>query len=376
MPLDALEVRISLQKLLIVLVVILVPLNFIGLYLSSESSTSLKRTIGAHFKTIAQAEGAAVLHFVNNRVIDVGAIAMESTVVDAVVKANRAYTNMSDEKIGARIGKVENEWATPKADSLAKAMLSSDTSTALRRHRELDPWLLKIIVADINGVPVAATVKPLHYAPVDRKFLDGVSAGGRGGVYVTELLYDEQSKSDYVGVGFPVLDRGSHRFIGMVNALVDVSSLFSGLNREESGRTARTTLIKEDGTVVSAPSVTPSMRLKSDEYAAVRDALGTLQGREAGFVTANLRGENRIVGFADTGLKQTYPNLGWFVMVSQSEDEALASIRTVGHFAFLMVLVGLLMVTLLAVHFFLHRRQQMADIEAVSDNGAGKERAA
>ena len=97
--------------------------------------------------------------------------------MDAVVKANRAYTNMSDEKIGARIGKVENEWATPKADSLAKAMLSSDTSTALRRHRELDPWLLKIIVADINGVPVAATVKPLDYAQVDRKFLDGVSAG-------------------------------------------------------------------------------------------------------------------------------------------------------------------------------------------------------
>ena len=55
--------------------------------------------------------------------------------------------------------------------------------------------------------------------------------------------------------------------------------------------------------------MTPSMRLESDEYAAVRDALGTLQGREAGFVTANLRGENRIVGFADTGLQQTYPNL-------------------------------------------------------------------
>jgi len=376
MPSDTLEVRVSLQKLLILLVVILVPLNFIGLYLSSESGTSLRRTIGEHFKTIAQAEGSAVLHFVNDRVIDVGAITMESTVVDAVTKANRAYANVSDDKIVARVGEVESEWASPKADSLVTAMLSSDTSAALRRHRELDPWLLKIIVEDINGVPVAATDKPLHYAPVDKKFLDAVTAGGRGGVYVSELLYDEQSKSDYVGVGFPVFDRGSHRFIGMVNALVDVSGLFSGLNLEESGRNARTTLIKEDGTVVSAPSVTPSMRLRSEEYAAVRDALGTLQGREAGYVVANMRGENRIVGFADTGLKRNYPNLAWLVMVSQREEEALASIRTVGHFAFLMVLVGLLMVTLLAVHFFLHRRQQMADIEAVEENGAGKNLAA
>jgi len=367
MPLDKLEVRVSLLKLLIALVAILVPLNFIGLYLSSESNTSLQHALGTHFKTLAQAEGTAALQFISDRVIEVNAIAAEPMVVDAVARADRSYEKLSPERTSAKITEVESLWNTPAGDTLVRTMLSSPASGLLRRRRELDPRFLKIIVADENGVPVAATDKPLHYAPVDRKYWQTVSAQGRGGIYVTEILYDEQAGADYVSIGFPVFDESSHRFIGAVNALVDVSSLFSLLNREQTGRTARTTLITEDGTVISAPNVTPSMRLKSEEYAAVRDALGTLRGREAGYVIANLRGGNRVVGFADTGLKQSYPNLSWFVIVSQDEREALASVRTVGYFALLMVVVGLLMVTLLTTYFFLHRRQQLADIEAVGN---------
>ena len=40
MPFDALEIRISLQKLLIGLILIIVPLSVVGLYLTSEAETS------------------------------------------------------------------------------------------------------------------------------------------------------------------------------------------------------------------------------------------------------------------------------------------------------------------------------------------------
>src|SRR5271167_87066 len=234
---------------------------------------------------------------------------------------------------------------------------------SLRHHRQLDPRFLKLIVLDANGVPVAATDKPAHYAPVDEVFWQGVAAQGKGAIYVTEVLSDGQGRANYIGIGFPVLDESSRRFIGAVHALVDVSGLFALLNREQPGRTTATMLVKRDGTVISAPNVTPAMQMKSEEYGAVRDALGTLQGRQSGYVIAGMRGGNRIVGFADTGLTPSYSNLSWFVMVSQSEREALAPVRTVGYFAILMVLVGLLMVTLLAAYFFLHRAQEMADIE-------------
>jgi len=376
MAFDTLEVRVSLQKLLIALVVIIVPLNFIGLYLTSQSVTSLEQSIGTHFKAIAQADGAAALQFVNDRVIDVGSIAVEPTVVDSVVRANRSYERMSDAAASAKIGEIENSWETTKADALVSTMLSSPASRFLGSLRKTDPRILKVVVADEFGVPVAATDKPLHYAPVDKAYWQAVSAQGKGTVYVSEVLYDEQSGANYIGIGFPVYDESSKRFIGAVNALVDVSSLFLHFDQTQMGRTWRTAVVKEDGTVISAPNVGPSMQLKSEEYMAVRDALGTVQGRQAGYVVTTGRGGSQIVGFADTGLKQTYPNLAWFVIVSQDGREVLAPVRTVGYFAILMVLVGLLMVTLLAAYFYLHRRQQLADIETPLDQELPNNRAA
>ena len=106
----------------------------------------------------------------------------------------------------------------------------------------------------------------------------------------------------------------------------------------------------------------PSLRLKSDEYATVRDALATPQGRQAGYAAASMRGGDRIVGFADTGLKKAYPNLGWLVLASQDEREALTPLLSLSRFALLMVVFALLMLTLLTVYFFLHRRQRFEDI--------------
>jgi len=366
MPSDSLELRVSLQKLLIALVVIIVPLNFLGLYLSSESNTSLEKAIGTHFRTIAQADAATALQFVNDRVIDVGAIATEPAVVDAVMGANQTDERRSAEATAANIAEIDKKWDTSAGDAVVEAMLSAPVSRLLQRRREIDPRFLKIIVADENGVPIAATDKPLYYAQTDNAYWQAVSAQGRGGIYVSEVLYDEESRADYFRIGFPIFGKGSRRFIGAASALIDVSSLFSRLTQAQVGQSARTILVREDGTVISAPDVSPATKLKSDEYAAVRDALGTLQGRQAGYLMATMRGGNRIVGFADTGLRQLSPNLAWFVMVSQDEREALASVRTLGHFAILMVVIGLLMVTLLAAYFFLHRKQQLADIETAT----------
>ena len=71
----------------------------------------------------------------------------------------------------------------------------------------------------------------------------------------------------------------------------------------------------------------------------------------------------RIAVGASAGKRRAYPNLGWLILVSQDEREALAPLLGLGHFALLMVVLALLMLTLLTVYFFLHRRQGFEDIE-------------
>jgi hypothetical protein len=82
-------------------------------------------------------------------------------------------------------------------------------------------------------------------------------------------------------------------------------------------------------------------------------------------VTADLNGGRRVIGFSDIGLKKTYKNLDWTVVASQAESVAAAPIRQVEHFALLMVVLGMLMITLVAVFYALHRKQRFEDIEDV-----------
>jgi Cache domain len=363
MRFDTLEIRISLQKLLIGLILVIVPLSFFGLYLTSEADTSLERTTGAHFKSIAQTEGTATSQFINDRVLEVATLARSPAVADAIAAAQRSRKGLGDALITARVGKVESTWEAPQVDPLVKKILSSPTSQVLRYQREAEPRILKILVADETGATVAATDKPLHYVQPNEVYWRAVYGEGRGGIYVSEIRYDDQTKANYLEIGVPVLEEGTHRFIGAVNALVDISSLLSRFQGEEIGQTARIMLVQDNATVISAPNMDPSLRLKADEYATVRDVLGTPQGRQAGYVVASMRAGNRIVGFADSGLKRTYPNLGWLILVSQDEREALAALLGLGHFAVVMVVLALLMLTLLTVYFFLHRRQRFEDLE-------------
>jgi hypothetical protein len=355
------DVHISLQRLLTGLIIVIVPLSVLGLYLTSKSDTNLRQAVGTHLKTFAETDAATASQFISDRVVDVRALAEEPGVVDAITAANRGYERMSNDAITGRLEKIEQRWDTAEAAPLVKEVLSSHAAGWLRRQREVNPRLLKVIAVDEVGAAVAASDKPVHYSQTDKEYWAAIYAGGRGAVNVTGVRFDEPTGSNYIGIGVPVLEPGTGRFIGAVSALVDVSSLFSLLNQQQVGRSGRVLVVSGDGTVISAPNVTPVLKLKSEEFLAVRDALGTVEGRQTGYVTATMKNGSRLVGFAETGLAQTYPNLGWLIMVSQDQQEALAPVRTLGQFAVLMVVFGLLMLTLLVLYFFLHQQEQFEE---------------
>jgi len=369
------NIQISLQKLLIGLIVVIVPLSVVGLYLTANADSSLRQTVGMHFRTIAEYDALAAAEFMRDRIIDVSTIAGEPDIVEAVKAANRQYGGISEDTIAAHIQKIEGQWDTPNADSLVKEMLSSRASRWLQQQHSLNPRLLKIIVTDENGAAVAATGKPIHYVETNQQRWQAVYAAGKGAVNVTDMRYDANTQSDYVQIAVPVREEDAERFVGAVSALVDVSGLFSAYDQQQLVPSGRILLINGSRIIVSAPNVTPDLRLKSEEFTAVHDLLGTIEGRQAGYVTADLSSGKRIVGFADTGLKRSIPNLDWLVVVSQGEREALAPVRGLVRFAFLMVMLSLLMLVALAAHFWEHREQRLTDLEVIEAQKPSQEKA-
>ena len=122
-------------------------------------------------------------------------------------------------------------------------------------------------------------------------------------------------------------------------------------------------MVNQDSTVIAGPNVSFSTKLKSEEHKAVIDALGTLQGRQAGYLVRNLEGQgDTLIAFANTGLGGDYEVLGWTVIIAQPTRDAFAPIGNVEHFILWMAFVSLGAVIVLAVYFSLHRKREIEGI--------------
>ena len=120
---------------------------------------------------------------------------------------------------------------------------------------------------------VAATDRPLHYLQTDPDYRSLLHSKGPGAIQVSDVRYDEQSQLYYLNVTYPISQEGTGRFIGAVTALVDLTPLFAQLKGQQIGRTGHLFLVSDDGVVIQARGVTPGMKIKSEEYAAIRDDL-------------------------------------------------------------------------------------------------------
>lgn len=365
MALDRFEVRISIQKVLLGLVFVIVPLSIVGLYLTSQSDRALSSSIGSHLKTTAQMYSADITHLLNDRISAVKLISADPGIVEAVTSADRSYQKQDEAAISAKLDKADKSWNTPEAAPAVRALLSSKVSETLRHYHEMEQQMLRITVTDERGVPVAATAKPSRYTLTSFDPWQSAYAGGKGAVSVSNILYDEPSKSYFVDVGVPVTESGTGQFAGVALAAVNITPLLANFQQDTLGNGIKAYLVNEDGTVVSGPKTDVFSRVRSEEFSAIGDALGSVEGRQTSYVTADLRNGRTIIGFADTGLSKTYKNLAWTVLVSQDERVAIAPVRVLSQFATLMVILALFMITLLAVYYALHRKQQFADIETV-----------
>lgn len=363
MPSDRFEIRLPLQKLLIGLVVTLVPICAVGLYAISHTERAMDRTIGNHFRTIAQTTASEVSQFINDRVLSVGTLAATPVIAEAAAESNRAYENASEQAVAARLQKMESDWNKPSAEPYVRQMLNSRASRLLNRYREIDRRFLRITLTDSRGGTIAATHKTLDYYQADEEFWQKIYANGRGAVHFTDVLYDEVTKSYYIGLGVPVMEEGSNRVIGVLDALVEVSSLFPLIHRIETGATMRAALVKADGTVIYSPTTNLAMNAKSEEFAATEEARQTSEGLQRGYAIVDLRnGTPTLVAFADTGLAASFPNLNWKVLVIQDAREAFAATRGVLRLILFAAAVALAALTFLTVYFSLHRRPEYTDL--------------
>jgi hypothetical protein len=348
---DRLEIRVSLTKVLLILIVVIVPLSIVGLVLTENSDRSLDNAIGNDFKSIAQLYSNQVSQYFRDRVADVIVLASNPVIVSAA-------SGHSEGGVSGRAAV-----AVAGQGSAGPGMLNSNASQLLRFRRTQDPRFLALTLTDQNGNVVAASQQPPKTSYAQDAGWQNVFNNGQGKPRVGDILDDEFTKQSYVNVGVPVTDQSSGATLGVLSAAVNVTPVLNEF-KSSVGNGARVELVNENGFIISAPNTDVFAQNKSQAFDAVRDSLGTVT-TQTGAQKANVGNGPHLVGYAGTGLKQLSDNLGWVVLVSQDEHQAAAPIRQLVHFALVMVILALFMLTLLCVYYFLHRTQKFEDIEGV-----------
>lgn len=365
MPSDRTYLKIPITKVFIGLLIALVPFCVVGLYTTQRAEKAMETSTANHFKTIAATAASEVNAFINDRVVGVGTLASNLSVIESVQEANRAYQGMSEDAIKARILAREKDWNLPQTDAFVRDMLGKRSSRTLARYRDIDRRFLRLTLTDSHGATIAATHKTLDYYQGDEDFWNAIYAEGRGAVHITDVLYDEVTKSNYIGLGVPVMDPETNAFIGALDALIEVSSIFPILRRVETGPTMRALLVKPDGTIISGPNITLAANLKSEEYAAVVDAMNSEAGRRQGYILSTLRsGSKSLIAFSQPGLRESYPNLDWTILLAQDTREAFSATRGVMRLMLFSIAVGLVMITFFGLYLSLYRRRTYVDITA------------
>lgn len=367
------EPRIPYTRVLIILICIIVPVSIYGLYTISTANSSMEETIGSQFKVLADSNAHEISVFIHDRVAEAAMIAAAPVVAETIRTANARYRGMGEEAVQQRIQNIEEVWSKPAGDAWVKEIVGNPASTYLRNMLKLDPRFLRMTVTDERGATVAATHKTLDYYQADEEFWQGIFAGGRGAVSVTDVLHDELTRANYVGIGVPILEPGTERLIGTLDALVDVSMVSQIVQRSSLGPGSRMSLVKADGTIISAPNTTLAMNMQSQDFDAVSEVLATQQGRSKGYVVATFpSGGEHLVAVSDTGLKADYKLLDWYVLVAQDTRQAFAPIRSANTLISFVALAGLVFLTLLVVVYDLHRKRAYVDIEEATAQSALK----
>ncbi|MBV8070007.1 MAG: cache domain-containing protein [Acidobacteriaceae bacterium] len=324
---------------MLALIVVIVPLSVIGLILTQHGDRSLANSVGNDFKTIAQLLSNEVSQAMKTRIADVNTLAKDPVIL-AAVQGRKAAGKAAD-----------------------KTMLGTPASQMLRERKGLNPQFLSIVVTNQDGDVVAASQQPAKLSYAQDAAWQSVFNNGQGKARISDIVDDEFTKSDYVNIGVPVNDPSSGATIGIVSAAVNVTDLLARFRDAQIGNGARAELVNDDGTIVSGPNADVFAHLRSSQFGAIRDSIGGVQGSESGWLMANLQNGPQIVAYSSTGLKQHFENLGWSVLVSQEEHIAAAPIRGLEHFALVMVILSVFMLTLLFVYYFIHRAQDLDEIE-------------
>jgi hypothetical protein len=340
------------RRVLAVFLLVSVPILVFGVALVLMiGQARVRDSYGRQIEDVARQTAASADAYVFRRLVDVSLIGRDPELRRAAAAATAVPLNMP------AVQALDKAWIERGAQKEIGEMLRAPASRYLADLVAHDRTYRELLLTDRHGRLVAASSETSDYFQGDEDWWTAAAAADRApGVSLTDVRWDDSSRTYAVEIAVPVYEPDAEVFTGILKAVVDSRELLATVGGVQLGTTGEAMLLRQNGSIVfSRQTSDPNARFFAVD--ALRERVGTLmESPQAGahFEATGPDGTPRVVGVAASQLGSSYPNVSWLVAVSQSQDELLAPIRQLGWY--LLLVVALTLVVMFGAAAYLSMR--------------------
>ena len=333
-----------------VLVLVSLPLYALAAVLVlGTGQAQLREAFGLQITDTAQQVAATVDSYVFRRVIDVTILARVPDVQAAAAAGNKVPLDVTKAR------DLDTQWGSqPGATAARTGILENAASQYLRQIVASDQIYREIIVTDREGRLVAASGASSDYIQSDEAWWkETFDDGTRGLVSVSDVLWDESTKSHAIEIAVPVTERPGERLVGVLKVVADARELLAVAAGPASSTSGEAFLIREDGSIVFSRR---GIGEKAMFFAAdlLRERMKNYKAGDPEFRVAfgarDQQGRGYLVGVSPCQLGVSYPHMSWLVAVTRAEDDLFAPVRA--QLWRLLAVFGLIAAAVLAIAFW------------------------
>lgn len=315
-------------RVFIVLVFVSLPLfGLATVFVLGTGQAELREAYGVQLMQTAQQTAATIDSYVYRRMIDIAILARVPEVRTAAATGNLVKPD------AAAIKALDRAWASnPSAAAAKLGVLDNSASRFLRDIVENDRVYREVLVTDREGRLVAASNPTSDYFQGDESWWrEAFDDGVRGRATVSDVEWDESTKTYGLGIAVPIVERPGEPFVGIMRVVADVRELLAVVAGPTSRPNGETILIRDDGTLVSSQKA-GGERIPFFAADLLRERL---EGYKPGdpqfrvdFTARDNSGRSFLVGVAPSQLAASYAHLTWLVAVTQAEEDLFSPVRS------------------------------------------------
>jgi len=310
-----------------VLVLVSLPLYALAAVLVlGTGQAQLRDAFGLQLTDQAQQAAATVDSYVFRRVIDVAILARVPEVQAAAAAGSKVPLDV------AKARETDASWTSrPAATATRLGVLDTPASQFLREIVNNDQVYREILVTDRDGRLVAASSATSDYIQSDETWWkEAFNDGTRGLVSVSDVLWDESTKSHAIEIAVPVTERPGERLVGVLKVVADARELLAVAAGVKSSTSGEAFLIREDGSIVFSQR---GVGGQAQFFAAdlFRERMKSYKAGDPqfrlNFSARDQAGRSYLVGIAPCQLGASYPHMTWMMAVTEAEDDLFAPVR-------------------------------------------------